>query len=198
MGYASCHLLLTEVSTFIGWYTRNRMHNPMIKVYLYLSRHSFMRVSTIPLQWAFLLLPFSLKWNSNPASIAVTLMHGIFPPLPLPSSAHSTVSTLSLRSRACYVLSVIKIRTRLRRSLCKKYSVHSFRCDWFTVTAQVTFYISTCRPSWTLIENSVNIRNIRLFIYICLYMDRLCGLVVRVLGYRSGGPGSIPSTTKKM
>jgi hypothetical protein len=28
-------------------------------------------------------------------------------------------------------------------------------------------------------------------------MDRLCGLVVRVLGYRSGGSGSIPGTTKK-
>jgi hypothetical protein len=28
-------------------------------------------------------------------------------------------------------------------------------------------------------------------------MDRLCGLVVRVLGYRSGGQGSIPGTTKK-
>jgi hypothetical protein len=27
--------------------------------------------------------------------------------------------------------------------------------------------------------------------------DRLCGLVVRVLGYRSGGPGSIPITTRK-
>jgi hypothetical protein len=26
---------------------------------------------------------------------------------------------------------------------------------------------------------------------------RLCGLAVRVLGYRSGGPGSIPGTTKK-
>jgi hypothetical protein len=26
--------------------------------------------------------------------------------------------------------------------------------------------------------------------------DRLCGLVVRVLAYRSGGPGSIPGTTK--
>jgi hypothetical protein len=25
----------------------------------------------------------------------------------------------------------------------------------------------------------------------------LCGLVVRVLGYRSGGPGSIPVTTRK-
>jgi hypothetical protein len=27
--------------------------------------------------------------------------------------------------------------------------------------------------------------------------DRLCGLVVRVLGYRSGGPGSIPGATRK-
>jgi hypothetical protein len=27
-------------------------------------------------------------------------------------------------------------------------------------------------------------------------MDRLCGLAVRVLGYRSGGPGSIPGTTR--
>jgi hypothetical protein len=26
---------------------------------------------------------------------------------------------------------------------------------------------------------------------------RLCGLVVRVLGYRSGGPGSIPGNTRK-
>jgi hypothetical protein len=29
------------------------------------------------------------------------------------------------------------------------------------------------------------------------FHDRLYGLVVRVLGYRSGGPGSIPGTTKK-
>jgi hypothetical protein len=28
-------------------------------------------------------------------------------------------------------------------------------------------------------------------------LDRLCGLVVRVLGYRSGGPGSIPGATRK-
>jgi hypothetical protein len=27
--------------------------------------------------------------------------------------------------------------------------------------------------------------------------DRLCGLVVRVPGYRSGVPGSIPGTTRK-
>jgi hypothetical protein len=29
------------------------------------------------------------------------------------------------------------------------------------------------------------------------FCDRLCGLVVRVLGYRSGGPVSIPGTTRK-
>jgi hypothetical protein len=38
----------------------------------------------------------------------------------------------------------------------------------------------------------------RTYIYIRIYVrDRLCGLVVRVLGYRSGCPGSIPGTTKK-
>jgi hypothetical protein len=32
---------------------------------------------------------------------------------------------------------------------------------------------------------------------LCFLVDRLCGLVARVLGYRSGGPGSIPGTTRK-
>jgi hypothetical protein len=32
--------------------------------------------------------------------------------------------------------------------------------------------------------------------YYCTDVDRLCGLVVRVLGYRSGDPGSFPGTTK--
>jgi hypothetical protein len=36
------------------------------------------------------------------------------------------------------------------------------------------------------------------FVYdFCVNFDRLCGLVVRVLGYRSGGPGQIPGTTNK-
>jgi hypothetical protein len=38
------------------------------------------------------------------------------------------------------------------------------------------------------------VHNISMYI---IYSDRLCGLVVRVLGYRSGGPGSIPGATKK-
>jgi hypothetical protein len=37
-------------------------------------------------------------------------------------------------------------------------------------------------------------RNFGFFAPCC---DRLCGQVVRVLGCRSGGPGSIPGTTRK-
>jgi hypothetical protein len=38
---------------------------------------------------------------------------------------------------------------------------------------------------------------VRLLIYEYPPRHHLCGLVVRVLGYRSGGPGSIPGTTRK-
>jgi hypothetical protein len=34
-------------------------------------------------------------------------------------------------------------------------------------------------------------------IILFINLDRLCGVVVRVLGYRSGGSGSIPGTTRK-
>jgi hypothetical protein len=37
-----------------------------------------------------------------------------------------------------------------------------------------------------------------LFIINIIIIDRPCGLVVRVLGYRSGGLGSISGTTKKI
>jgi hypothetical protein len=48
-----------------------------------------------------------------------------------------------------------------------------------------------------VIGSSDILKNIRLYL-IGLYTapDRLCGLVVRVLGYRSRGPGSIPGTTR--
>jgi hypothetical protein len=39
--------------------------------------------------------------------------------------------------------------------------------------------------------------NIHYLSYHVVGRDRLCGLVVIVLGYRSGGPGSIPGTTRK-
>jgi hypothetical protein len=41
------------------------------------------------------------------------------------------------------------------------------------------------------------ILNYQNFVLLYNVVDRLCGLVVKVLGYRSGGPGSIPGTTRK-
>jgi hypothetical protein len=35
------------------------------------------------------------------------------------------------------------------------------------------------------------------FVIVWAKFDRLCGLVVRVLGYRFGGPSSIPDLLKK-
>jgi hypothetical protein len=49
---------------------------------------------------------------------------------------------------------------------------------------------------------TASLSNFRVDFFVHLFIvsnesDRLCGLVVRVLGYRSGGPGSIPGTTRK-
>jgi hypothetical protein len=41
------------------------------------------------------------------------------------------------------------------------------------------------------------VRQVKRIVTIYCMLDRLCGLVVRVPGYRSGGPGSIPSTARK-
>jgi hypothetical protein len=70
------------------------------------------------------------------------------------------------------------------------------------------FMVKSKRPSYTKIGNfeeamtdndkgliHMEIRN--KYSFYRLNSDRLCGLVVRVVGYRSGGPGSIPGTTRK-
>jgi hypothetical protein len=44
---------------------------------------------------------------------------------------------------------------------------------------------------------SLLIYNNSIIIIIIIIIDRLCGLVVRVLGYRSEGPVSILGTTRK-
>jgi hypothetical protein len=60
--------------------------------------------------------------------------------------------------------------------------------------------MTPCRYITTQIP-LVRLANFLCYLYIFLTsassVDRLCGLVVRVLGYRSGGPGSISGTTRK-
>jgi hypothetical protein len=48
-----------------------------------------------------------------------------------------------------------------------------------------------------IFEKETTVNNIQNNNYAYCKYDRLCGLVVRVLGCRSGGQGSIPSTTRK-
>jgi hypothetical protein len=58
------------------------------------------------------------------------------------------------------------------------------------------FYIHSgnhFRDSVVIRSGVLRLKNIRPFVL----SDRLCGLVVRVLGYRSGDPVSIPGTTRK-
>jgi hypothetical protein len=55
----------------------------------------------------------------------------------------------------------------------------------------VNEYITELTEAFTIIIIIINI------IIINIIHDRLGGLVVRVLGYRSGSPGSISRTTKQ-
>jgi hypothetical protein len=48
------------------------------------------------------------------------------------------------------------------------------------------------------IGHSPQLLNLEIILNTCVVIcDRLCGLVVRVLGYRSGGPGLILGTIRK-
>jgi hypothetical protein len=53
------------------------------------------------------------------------------------------------------------------------------------------------RHSFIKTKNTVTETFLADFFIVFGLNDRLCGLVVRVLGYRSGGPGSIPGITRK-
>jgi hypothetical protein len=65
---------------------------------------------------------------------------------------------------------------------------------------ELYLHVSLCLHDMML-NYVVSTRKLYLYLYIicvpltCCYL--LCGLVVRVLGYRSGSQGSIPGTTRK-
>jgi hypothetical protein len=83
-------------------------------------------------------------------------------------------------------------------------SVPLYRCFWFVRTRNVATKRSLQTQGHDDIPNqfySDQVTNLVAFCpFLCLLYDmrdRLCGLVVRVLGYRSASPGSIPGTTRK-
>jgi hypothetical protein len=70
--------------------------------------------------------------------------------------------------------------------------VHSKQVTEFAYEARNNF-------SGTVLVNSKLLMHVKILNFVNVWdkRDRLCGLMVRVLGYRSGGPGSIPGTTRK-
>jgi hypothetical protein len=64
-------------------------------------------------------------------------------------------------------------------------------------TKQSNYYFASIRQHIKSRRNAISRKDGILYSVVVGYWDPLCGLVVRVLGYRSGGPGSIPRTTKK-
>jgi hypothetical protein len=90
------------------------------------------------------------------------------------------------------------------RLKCFKLSSYHFILIYFWILHPVVCIV---RTDGNTISATVSMAA-RLIISYCRYMfwsfdnyvyeiDRLCGLVVRILGYRSGGPGSIPGTTRE-
>jgi hypothetical protein len=82
------------------------------------------------------------------------------------------------------------------------YGVHNFR-DW---CCYLYFSCSSVMQRYMIVleylgRQQYNISRSRMdvLIFTSFYLesDHLCGLVVRVLGYISGGPGSIPGTNRK-
>jgi hypothetical protein len=71
--------------------------------------------------------------------------------------------------------------------------------DIFSALNELTIHVSLTKHYNTVPVNedlSLSL-SLSLYIYIHIYIhDRLCGLVVRVPGYRSRGPGSILGATR--
>jgi hypothetical protein len=70
-----------------------------------------------------------------------------------------------------------------------------FRLRQATVTVPVQWQQPFTGQDWGCQVTGLAVNVVLIFVFI--FIDRLCGLAVRVLGYRSGGPGSIPGTTRK-
>jgi hypothetical protein len=78
---------------------------------------------------------------------------------------------------------------------CLAYSVFDFEDGGKTFLRNIGLFpnYDEVLPRWLYSLKDTN----NYFPNFIVWHDRLCGLVVRVLGYRSGGPGSILGTIKK-
>jgi hypothetical protein len=84
-----------------------------------------------------------------------------------------------------------KVTLFLSRRFCCSSEVTLFLSRRFCCSSEVTLFLSR-----RFCCSSVVVQLVAIWLWLWLWLDRLCGLVVTVPGYRSGGPGSIPSATR--
>jgi hypothetical protein len=89
-----------------------------------------------------------------------------------------------------------ELLVRIREVLSSNLGLDTSSLDW----GSSMFFLSSYRKSTesaSLGHYQFLLNSLSFFIHLSSYYDRFCGLVVRVLGYRSGGPGTIPGSTRK-
>jgi hypothetical protein len=57
-------------------------------------------------------------------------------------------------------------------------------------------FVNVYKTKWRHLPEQNTLQRQAIFMAIATIFGHLCGLVVRVPGYRFGGPGSIPGTTR--
>jgi hypothetical protein len=119
----------------------------------------------------------------------VELSGQLYSPPGLPAEKEPPIPRAGLRRRGLPVRSMVPIATdQVMLYMPSALSQYTFfgALAFFSGSSPLKYSVSIL---WTLSSNY--------FIFVSRWADRLYGLVVRVLGYRSGGPGSIPGTTRK-
>jgi hypothetical protein len=111
-----------------------------------------------------------------------------------------------------YIYIYIRVLTHITGAVIIQFrrgsSIIAWRRTCYTsgmITIEIVFKKIKVNRTYTSVVHFIpspqqSVRAHHVFVIFCSLFgssDRLCGLVVRVLGNRSGGPGSIPGTTKK-
>jgi hypothetical protein len=112
-----------------------------------------------------------------PSSSVITIIYKRQSLLPTDPFESGLVSMINLHNIKLYVITNTNY-FRIKRNIIRFIFINVFKSVFLSTTSLncVQKYEICWDGSWS---------------------DRLCGLVVRVLGYRSGGPCSIPGTTRK-
>jgi hypothetical protein len=114
----------------------------------------------------------------------------------LPLRIHVQLLPMVCISNGQYKLSCIRLKYFTR----PLEMLEDPRChSWYSDDRRVGVWVQLKSRKFTspvYMHYDMNMLHFQIEKYEC-WPDRLCGLVVRVLGYRSGGPSSIPGTTRK-